>query len=99
MITAILSPYLPVWVTRLAALSICWSAALPHLPRWATEGSRGALETVLTAPFGKILLAVIALGLIGYAIWRTIQAVKDADHPGNDTKGLAIRADLMVSAV
>ncbi|RUR40822.1 DUF1206 domain-containing protein [Vreelandella populi] len=64
-----------------------------------TEGSRGALESVLTAPFGKILLAIIALGLIGYAMWRTIQAVKDADHHGTDAKGLAIRAGLMVSAV
>ncbi|PRY64011.1 uncharacterized protein DUF1206 [Vreelandella songnenensis] len=64
-----------------------------------TEGSRGALERVLTAPFGKIILAVIALGLLGYAMWRTIQALKDADHHGNDAKGLAIRAGLMVSAV
>lgn len=64
-----------------------------------TEGSRGALESVLTAPFGKILLAIMTLGLIGYAMWRTIQAVKDADHHGTNAKGLAIRAGLMLSAV
>lgn len=64
-----------------------------------TEGSRGALESVLTAPFGKILLGVIALGLLGYAMWRTLQALKDADHHGTEAKGLAIRAGLMVSAV
>ncbi len=64
-----------------------------------TEGSRGALERVLAAPFGKVILAVIALGLVGYAMWRTIQALKDADHHGTDAKGLAIRAGLMVSAV
>ena len=42
-----------------------------------TEGSRGALERVLVAPFGKVLLGIIAIGLVGYSLWRTIQAVKD----------------------
>ncbi|BBI62557.1 membrane protein [Vreelandella sulfidaeris] len=64
-----------------------------------TEGSRGALERVLAAPFGKILLGLIALGLVCYALWRTIQAIKDADHHGTDAKGIAIRTGLMVSAV
>lgn len=64
-----------------------------------TEGSRGALERVLIAPFGKILLGIIAVGLVGYAMWRTIQAVKDVDHHGNDAKGLAIRAGLLASAI
>ncbi|WP_447928765.1 DUF1206 domain-containing protein [Vreelandella sp. EE27] len=64
-----------------------------------TEGSRGALESVLSAPFGKVLLAIIALGLLGYAMWRSIQALKDADRHGTATKGIAIRAGLLVSAV
>lgn len=64
-----------------------------------TEGSRGALERVLFAPFGKILLGIIAVGLVGYAMWRTIQAVKDADNHGTDAKGIAIRTGLMVSAI
>lgn len=74
-------------------------AALAALGRGGqAEGSRGALETVLTAPFGKVLLGIIAVGLVGYAMWRTIQAIKDADHHGTDAKGLAIRTGLMVSA-
>lgn len=64
-----------------------------------TEGSRGALERVLTAPFGRIMLGLIAVGLVGYAMWRTIQAVKDADHHGNSAKGLTIRAGLLASAI
>lgn len=64
-----------------------------------TEGSRGALERILTAPFGKVLLAIMAVGLVGYAMWRTIQAVKDVDHHGNGGKGLAIRAGLLASAI
>ncbi|SNC63684.1 protein of unknown function [Marinobacter sp. es.048] len=64
-----------------------------------TTGSRGALERVLTAPMGDFLLIVLAVGLIGYAMWRTIQAVQDTDHHGTDVKGAAIRVGLMVSAV
>ncbi|WP_311065614.1 DUF1206 domain-containing protein [Halomonas sp. DWK9] len=63
------------------------------------EGSRGALESVLTAPFGKIMLGIIALGLVGYAMWRTLQALQDTDHHGSGLKGIAIRGGLLVSAV
>ncbi|MFI0474031.1 DUF1206 domain-containing protein [Halomonas sp. HMF6819] len=64
-----------------------------------TEGSRGALERLLAAPFGKVLLGLIALGLLGYAMWRCIQAIKDTDAHGSEAKGLAIRAGLLISAV
>lgn len=64
-----------------------------------TEGSKGALERLLTAPGGGVMLGAIAVGLLGYATWRTIQAVKDTDHHGTDAKGIAIRSGLLVSAV
>lgn len=68
-------------------------------PKGQTEGSRGALQWVLDAPLGDFLLGAIAVGLLGYSMWRSIQAVKDPDHHGTDAKGLAIRASLLVSAV
>lgn len=64
-----------------------------------TEGSEGALQWVLGAPLGSVLLGVIAVGLLGYSMWRSIQAAKDPDNHGTDVKGLAIRASLLVSAV
>nr|WP_264477817.1 DUF1206 domain-containing protein [Halomonas malpeensis] len=64
-----------------------------------TEGSRGALERLLAAPFGKVLLGLIALGLLGYAMWRSIQAIKDTDGHGTDAKGVAIRTGLSISAI
>lgn len=64
-----------------------------------TEGSRGALERLLTAPGGAVMLGAIAVGLLGYGAWRTIQAVKDTDHHGLDAKGIVIRSGLLVSAV
>lgn len=63
-----------------------------------TTGSRGALEQLLLAPLGNALLAILALGLASYALWRCIQAIKDTDHHGLGPKGLIIRAGLLVSA-
>lgn len=64
-----------------------------------TTGSKGAISQLLTTPMGDVLLAALALGLVGYALWRCIQAITDTDHHGNGPKGLVIRASLLVSAV
>jgi hypothetical protein len=64
-----------------------------------TTDSKGALLTILQQPFGNVLLGLVALGLVGYAIWRLVQALMDTDHHGTDAKGLAIRGGLIVSAV
>lgn len=50
-------------------------------------------------PFGQVLLAIVAVGLICYSIWRFIQAVLDPDGHGTDLKALLIRGGLMASAV
>ncbi len=64
-----------------------------------TTGTKGALQTVISSPFGDVMIAIIAVGLFGYAIWRLVQAIKDVDNHGNGAKGLAIRGGLLVSAV
>ncbi|HLH25223.1 MAG TPA: DUF1206 domain-containing protein [Chloroflexota bacterium] len=56
-----------------------------------TTDTRGALAHVLAAPFGQLLLAVIALGLAGYALWCFVQAALDCDDEGSDLHGLAAR--------
>lgn len=68
-------------------------------PGGATTGSRGALGELLGAPFGKTMLAIMALGLLCYATWRALQAIMDADGHGTGAKGLAIRGGLAVSAI
>ena len=65
----------------------------------STTGSKGAIEALLSAPAGTALLWAVAVGLVGYAIWRAIQAILDVDAHGTDAKGLTIRAGLLVSAV
>jgi hypothetical protein len=51
----------------------------------------GALRVVLMQPFGRILLAVLAIGLCGYAAWRVLDAVRDPDRHGTDFTGLVTR--------
>lgn len=45
-----------------------------------TTDSEGALQTIVTQPFGKFLLAIVTLGMVSYALWRLIEAIFD---PGN----------------
>ncbi|MEH3145679.1 MAG: DUF1206 domain-containing protein [Methylobacterium frigidaeris] len=64
-----------------------------------TGGSRSALLTLLERPFGWILLGLVAVGLAGFALWRLIEAVTDADGYGRSAKGLATRGGHLLSAV
>ena len=62
------------------------------------EGSKGALQTLLSQPLGHVLLGVVALGLVGFALWRLFQAVLDADGRGKSAKALLARTGQFVSA-
>lgn len=62
-------------------------------------GSKGAILSLKSQPFGEILLALLVVGLIGYIIWRLIQGITDTDDHGHSIKGMVIRAGLILSAV
>jgi hypothetical protein len=62
-------------------------------------GTRGALTTVLGQPFGRTLLLVAAIGLLGYAVWRVLQGLFDPDRLGHDWRGLAIRASFVALGI
>ncbi|MBD2463745.1 DUF1206 domain-containing protein [Oscillatoria sp. FACHB-1407] len=47
--------------------------------------TNGALEAIVAQPFGKFLLGIVAIGLIGYVLWRIAQAVLDPEHSGQQT--------------
>lgn len=53
--------------------------------------SRGAMKALVEAPFGRVMLMVICAGLLGYAVWRCVSAVVDAERRGNGAKGIALR--------
>jgi hypothetical protein len=60
--------------------------------RGASVSHETAFQFILDKPFGKVVLGIIVLGLIGYVLWRLISAVTDSEHRGSDAKGWAIRA-------
>ncbi len=53
----------------------------------ATDQS-GAIQTINNFPFGKFLLVVVAIGLLGFALWSFIQALFDTEGKGSDAKGI-----------
>jgi Domain of Unknown Function (DUF1206) len=59
--------------------------------RGADPDKEGALATIATQPFGKLLLGILAVGLAGYAAWRLAQGLLDRDGQGEGAKGLAKR--------
>lgn len=44
-------------------------------------GGRGAIDALARQPFGRLLLALLAVGLAGYAVFRAWRAVRPADGP------------------
>ena len=60
--------------------------------------SKGALQTLLSQPLGNVILAVVALGLFGFALWRIFQSVLDADGLGRTPHAVVVRFGQMVSA-
>ncbi|MBW4649212.1 MAG: DUF1206 domain-containing protein [Kastovskya adunca ATA6-11-RM4] len=64
-----------------------------------TTDTQGALTTIASQPFGKFLLALVAVGLVGYSLWRFVEAWADPDNKGSDAKGLATRFGYAISGL
>ena len=62
-------------------------------------GTGGAIESIGSQPFGKGLLALLALGLLGYAFWKVVQGLMDPDDKGSDVGGIVRRAGYVGSAL
>jgi hypothetical protein len=62
-----------------------------------TTDSGGALRTILQQPYGWTLLAVVGVGLAGYALWRFVQAGLNPEGVGSDAKGIAKRVGYAIS--
>lgn len=64
-----------------------------------TTDTTGALQTIAAQPFGKFILILITIGLIGYVIWRFIEAIKDPENKGTDAKGIITRIGYFLSGL
>lgn len=61
--------------------------------------SKGALATLIDKPFGKLILIVIALGLIAFAAWRAIDAVYDLERKGEAPSAWIARLGQAISGL
>ncbi len=63
------------------------------------NGARGAIREIGQQSYGRFLLGLTAIGLIGYTAWRWVQAGRDTDGAGNDAKGIAKRLGYAASGL
>lgn len=61
------------------------------------SGSREAIREIGQQPFGRLLLGLVATGLLGYTAWRWVQAIRDTEGAGTDAKGICKRLGYAVS--
>ena len=74
------------WIERLARIGYVAKGVVHILVGWiaaqaaigsggSTTDSSGALRTIVDEPMGRTILWIIAAGLLGYALWRILEAV------------------------
>jgi len=80
-------------------LVIGWFAVTAAQGHNRPTDSKGALAELFGTSFGAVLLAVVALGLAGYALWRLVGALADVDNEGTSAKGLAKRGGHVIAGI
>lgn len=74
---------------------------------WGDGGvtdSRGVFAEILSKPGGKFMLGILAVGLIGFSVWRFVEAGVDPEHDGGAKRALfalsgAVHVGLALTAV
>ena len=97
------------WIERLARLGyfsrgvvyvvVAFIAGRAAFGDRSPAGARGAMLEIVRQPFGRVAIAVVAAGLMGYAIWRLVEAVLDPERKGTKLKGLGKRTAYLFTAV
>ncbi|KLU01547.1 putative integraal membrane protein [Rhodopirellula islandica] len=62
-------------------------------------GARNAIREIGEQPYGKLMLGLVAIGLLGYTAWRWVQAIQDTEGAGTEAKGLVKRTGYAISGV
>jgi Domain of Unknown Function (DUF1206) len=63
-----------------------------------TTDQKGALATLADEPAGGVLIGLLAAGLLGYGVWRLVQAIFDTGGEGDDATGVVKRIGYGASA-
>lgn len=66
-----------------------------------TTDTKGALTTIVSQPFGKFLLFLVTIGIVGYVLLRIVQTILDPEHAGEkmDAKRIATRVGYAFSGL
>lgn len=59
----------------------------------------GALQTLAQQPFGTVLVALVGVGLLGYALWRFAQFFTEKGSEDSDTKNAVMRTGYIVRGI
>lgn len=95
----------PEWVVRFARIglmakgivyslvgALAFMAAFEMGGRTEQEaGKTGVFRFLLEQPYGQVLLALVAVGMLCYTLWRFIQAIRGTGQKGNEAKGIGRR--------
>ncbi|WP_299699566.1 DUF1206 domain-containing protein [uncultured Pontibacter sp.] len=95
----------PEWVVRFARIGLiakgivyCLVGALAFMAAFElggrseqSAGKSGVFRFIMEQPYGKVLLALVAAGMLCYTLWRFIQAIRDTEEKGSDAKGIGRR--------
>ena len=65
----------------------------------AQTDTTGVLKVIAAQPFGKLLLMIITVGLVGYVFWRCLQAVFDPEHPTQESRRIFQRLGYAASGL
>ena len=89
------------WFKRIARLGYASKGILYAVVGWLvakaaigsssrTTSTIGALKAIVSQPFGKVLLGSMTIGLVGYVLWRAIQAIFDPEATQRSKKAIRI---------
>lgn len=62
-------------------------------------GSQGAFQSIANRPFGNFLLFLVAVGLLGYVVWRFVQAAYDPEHNDEGASAIGRRLSYFMSGL
>lgn len=62
-------------------------------------GKKGALHELHDKPFGQVLLAIVAAGLLAYAAWKAVRAILDPEHEATGLAGAGKRIGWAFGAI
>lgn len=82
-------------VVYLGLGAIVLLAAVDLTPR--ARGAKALLAVWAQWSLGQVIIAAVGLGLLGFAAWRGLQAVFDADRHGTSPKAWGIRLGQAIS--